>query len=746
MSLTELRELHELWREAAPARAYGGLRAISGFTFQVECAIERALASFVKSPNAGPSIVVEAISDIAESKGDLICAVQVKRTLTSTTWKSALEEFAEIRKITEKKHPELAGRLRFEIICREDRRSSKNVSEEGNVEDAVRVRIAPDPRIPSLVLLWHEFHAEDPLLSFRELSARIHEILASQAPTETGEEIWSFFTRLWKARSTAPLPPGILLEASTYERDSSLADTEVLLSRQPAFSDLRLGRVMERSQILGSLMGELETWLQEKTESFVDVSRSFEHALRVFWIAGRSGDGKSVALLQALARLHRQGCGPILFLGNDLPDLPRALELLAEWEHDEPAIVAVDDPYGKDIERGGNLWTQIWNFVNTHDPLGISPRVVLLACGPSEQCDRFEAELGEAVRVHRLTLPPVNSAEIQKLSTWYTDRTGLPCGQLTEKNPLMVQLVFEMRHGSIERFATRFRRRLAEIGLASPQGEMLESPRPLDIALALNRLYVTAPKDLLTDRQLDSLLPLLKEEHFEFNQDLKSEGLRLAHPHLANLIYNVWFPENQSRNTRISHIVSAFSHQLKKREPRERFSILWALRPEVGRVTEDFVQDCIARLYEEYLANCNYAPDPSGLPGWIALSNWWQGIDLNPNPVTLAMRHLGEGSYEATGTRLLCHQLLERARVRADPQCIEAVVGILRRAWDWREWPWVASDLMRIDSHGSLLKDLEVLQMVLNWINDHPTELEVPLALLNFKGTKWSKISEPILK
>ena len=129
MSLAELRELHQLWQEGAPARAYGGLRAISGFAYQVECAVERALESFVKSPNAGPSIVVEAISDIAEIKHDLICAVQVKRTLTSATWKSAVEEFAEIRKITEKKRPDLVGRLRFEIICREDRRSSKGASE-----------------------------------------------------------------------------------------------------------------------------------------------------------------------------------------------------------------------------------------------------------------------------------------------------------------------------------------------------------------------------------------------------------------------------------------------------------------------------------------------------------------------------------------------------------------------------------------------------------------------------------------
>ena len=744
MSLKELRELHGLWQENAQARAYGGLRAISGFTFQVECAIERALRLFLKSPSAGPSIVVEAISDIAEVKRDLICAVQVKRTLTSATWNSAVEEFAEIRKITEKKRPDLAGRLRFEVLCREDHRSSKGASEKKESENAVRVTIAPNPRTLSLVLLWQEFHAEDPLLAFRELSARIHETLGRLAPTESGEEIWSVLTKLWKARSTTLPPPGLILQASIYERDQSSSDTEVLLSRQPTFTDLRLGRVMERSEILESLMGKLHAWLGETTTSFVDVSRSFEYALRVFWIAGRSGDGKSVALLQAIACLHKQGYGPILFLGNDLPDLPRALELLTEWKHEEPAIVAIDDPYGKDIERGGTLWTQIWNFVNTHDPLGVSPRVVVIACGPSEQCDRFETELGEAVRVQRLTLSPVSTPEIQKISSWYTERTGRACEHLTEKNPLMVQLVFEMRHGSIERFAIRFRRRLAEIGLASPQGEMVESPRPLDIALAVNRLYVAAPKDLLTDRQLDNLLPLLKEEHFEFNQDLKSEGLRLAHPHLANLIYNVWFPEDQSKNTRISHIVSAFSHQLKKRDPRERFSILWALRPEVGRVTEDFVQDCIARLYEVYLANCNYAPDPSGLPGWIALSNWWQGIDLNPNPVTLAMKHLREGSYEATGTRLLCHQLLERARVRADPQCIEAVVGILERAWDWREWPWVASDLMRIDSHGRLLKDLEVLQMVLNWINDHPTELEVPLALLNFKGTKWSKISDLI--
>src|SRR5437868_5867814 len=110
MSLAELHELHDLWQSRSPARAYGGVRAISGFSFQVECAIQRALDSFVRSPNAGPSIVIEAISDIAEIKDELICAVQVKRTLTSATWNSAVEEFSEIRKITENARPDFAGR------------------------------------------------------------------------------------------------------------------------------------------------------------------------------------------------------------------------------------------------------------------------------------------------------------------------------------------------------------------------------------------------------------------------------------------------------------------------------------------------------------------------------------------------------------------------------------------------------------------------------------------------------------
>ena len=308
----------------------------------------------------------------------------------------------------------------------------------------------------------------------------------------------------------------------------------------------------------------------------------------------------------------------------------------------------------------------------------------------------------------------------------------------------MVQLVFEMRHGSIRHFATRFRIRLAESGLASPPEGTVESTWPIDLVLALNRLYVAAPKDLLTDIQLDYLLPLLKEEHFEFNFDGTSEGLQLAHPHLANLIYNEWFPEDRKENTRISHILSVFSHQLKKPDPRERFFILWALRPEVGRVTEDFIRKCVPRLYNLYLLESNNFLNPSGLPGWIALSNWWEGIDLRPNPTTLAIKHLREGSYEAIGTRLICHMLLDRARVRDDPECVEAVVELLKRAWDWYEWPRIVTDLMQLNSHQGLLHRLGVLQIVLSWIDDHPLELEGPMAVINFKGAKWNKISASI--
>jgi Flp pilus assembly protein TadD len=142
---------------------------------------------------------------------------------------------------------------------------------------------------------------------------------------------------------------------------------------------------------------------------------------------------------------------------------------------------------------------------------------------------------GGAVRFHDWRLPLVCPAEADKFKSWYRSRTGEqpPTGKaFSETEGLMVSMAFEMRFekrdANLEPFANRFGERLKASNL----------DEPLQIPLALNRLYLWTPTIWLTERVREQFDSLNKERDFSI-LELRASGefLRLTHPHISDAIY-----------------------------------------------------------------------------------------------------------------------------------------------------------------------------------------------------------------
>ncbi len=168
-----------------------------------------------------------------------------------------------------------------------------------------------------------------------------------------------------------------------------------------------------------------------------------------------------------------------------------------------------------------------------------TPPIAVITCGPTEQREQFTARLSGPFEVTHFNVPTLEVEEFQAFIDWYESRTGQTreLSELTTDNPFLVQLMFELAHGErISEFARRFKKRLLGI-------ELFEAARSI---LTVNALYMDAPLGLLTtDRSRDALEYLCKDEQLHFrvtptDSELGTAGVRLAHPHLAWLLFIEW--------------------------------------------------------------------------------------------------------------------------------------------------------------------------------------------------------------
>ena len=514
-----------------PRRAFGGLYALAGFDYQIRVYVAhlaKALARGGDDRDGAGAVFIEALSDLAEGdSGGLVC-IQVKRTLTAATLKSAAQEALAIDRFLADRDPAARDQVRFSVVASRgdpalgwDDLPATEAAALAPLFEAGRLlppRLEPDPAWRAVIAVWDRL--DDPYGFVRfALDQALGRGLDPAGAERVRDAICERYAR---ERRTAPSVGRLLVPEDFVQTPDPSPRLDI--GREATLPRLRDAQYMPRPGRRDALCARLDERL--------DLSRrDRQAAARVLWISGRSGVGKSVLLLQMLERLVDQG-RRVLWLGGAAERLDPVLRALADQPEDlRPEVVAVDDLYDRDARTRLDL-AGLGDFI---DQAGPRPWPLILTCGPVEFAEDFEAATRfRGFEVHRETVHPVARGEALGLADWYRGRTGrepaagTAFAQSEEGEGLLVSLAVELEHGDLREFARRFAERVEINGL----GQALLLP------LALNRLYLRAPYAWLADPDRERLATLNREGDFRVLDPGEADRVvRLTHPHLADALY-----------------------------------------------------------------------------------------------------------------------------------------------------------------------------------------------------------------
>lgn len=393
-------------------------------------------------------------------------------------------------------------------------------------------------------------------------------------------------------------------------------------------------------------------------------------------------------------------------------------------------LIAMDDPYAPDAQETGALWNAALIELEDLRQQGEGDALPLvICCGPTEQAQRLADDYGTDLMLEQFDLPREQSHELDALRAWYRQRTNEDPPHLDrDEDVLLVQLFFQWRVGqSLPDFAKRFRGRIQ----ASDRGGVLESV--LSRVLALNRLYAGYPTGIMDERlgpHLRGVLDQLRvEHHIAEYADSRRHGVWLAHPHLSNAIYEAWYPGARHLYVRAKHLEEAIGDALASAaSPGERTAPLWALTRALAPGESHWIDeaDRVARRVDRaptidllgkiYALRAGVPESPmvtAELPVWVHLAALVPDLPLTPDPIGVAIGRLGDADVAEQGLRLTCHKLLqhlERMNEVLRARAIAAILDLLRRTPEWREWAPVALDVLW------QTQQREVTRLIADWI------------------------------
>jgi hypothetical protein len=549
-----LQELLEHWRYQHRKRAEGGWWSLAGFSFQASVFLLRFFRQLENgTTEPGQLAEMEKLSDILCPLDGRLTLIQVKRTLDRRSLVAALEEAYLITDLCRRETPVLLGRLRFQIACRKkdtplnvaDLSMSDVTKADGDTEswqamlsqfDALSPIIEEPDTLDQLHLYLWNAGVQDTTLLIEQCAGRMlnsFDMPGPQAIRTLGRDLRSSFFEAQRRNNWIPIGRVLTLHDITPDEQASRY-TGVLTGQVPKFDHLRKGYLRDRPQIFQSLWTIFTRWLSTLDSCASELS---DDRIPVFWISGRSGEGKSVLLLQLIAEfLKSVEAAPTVQLksGNDLP---RLIETVPEpGQLSDPAqsriFCVIDDVYDlRDREGWGD---EIGNAC-----LLRTPPLAIITCGPTEQREQFTSHLIGQFNVAHFEVPTLDMAECLEFLNWYEARTGKTrdLNNLTTENVLLVLFMFELAQGMrLPEFAQRFKRRLLRLNV-------FEVARAI---LAVNALYIDAPLALIkSDKNRDALARLCERDQLHFRvtpaeNGSSLEGVHLAHAHLAWLLFVEW--------------------------------------------------------------------------------------------------------------------------------------------------------------------------------------------------------------
>jgi thioredoxin-like negative regulator of GroEL len=647
----DLSRLLDLWRSRQAKRATGGWWSLAGFSYQAAVF----LASFFRAVEErgiepGRVAEMESISDIVCPADNRLRLIQVKRTLDVRALRAFLQEAYVVTQLCRDDLPELLPHLCLQVACRT--RTTRLDPADVPMEDVVAggdeacwlqmltcidsthpVLEERDPLDELHAVFWN-VGIRDTMALVERLLGRLLSAFLVNEPEQMrslGRDLWSLYAAAerhdsWRAAGKILIPSEVNAEAVAAARTVRAGET-------PQLEHLRKGLFRDRPAALAAARRTFDDWF-----AAVEM-RELTSQVPVFWISGRSGEGKSVLLLQLTAALLRANTSPVILYAarSEVEDL---LLLASRYPPPigsaGPMLVVVDDVY--DI-ADRDSWEQ-----SVRDACSVStPPFCFLTCGPTEQMEQFCSRLVEAFDVTSFELQPLSVGEFDEFVAWFEKRTGrsLPADSLTRDNALLVQLIFELTHGErLPEFARRFQRRLK-------RSEVFELARTIVAATAL---YLDAPVAIVADwRMRDALERLCNDDQLHFRiAEHEGGGVRLAHPHLAWLLFQEWVePPETLEKALARELHKIIEARVAEGVASVPFAPIHVLIGSThlgtaglnGRVTVAARVDVIRELYRLHLATYG-GVDNRALPRWLELESKVAGLVLTPTPLSFAVAAL----------------------------------------------------------------------------------------------------------
>jgi hypothetical protein len=697
-------------------RSQGGINAIRGFDYQLLSTLLKLAESGAQSTHVSS----EQLSDITEIQNSKIIVTQSKLTLSSKTVNEALDELWELFLLISGDFSELKSVVCFSIQCsrqelKKPRTSidnwgakAKNECEHSLVDDflsKITVRIESEVFDRLIQVLINEYAIERPYASVDEWLGSLYRAISDNSQETVCNHInarladfkseknakdkrRSFY--LWK---DSDIPPERVISEPSPEK-------AILVGQLPQIHHLKEGRFAERGAYK-AIYDDFFAWAESSSYA-CDSGK-----IPVYWLCGRSGSGKSAALLHLLSKIKGEVTETtIAWFRNNASALDGFLQYVPDLISNQKKLyLALDDPFSYENQvEFTRVIKQIlteFEYLLNSDPDQRLPCII--CCGPDEQLEWCREQLADELLIHSYRLDDETVDDIEELKLWYQERTGVPVveQQHAESDVLLVQVFQWVANESLTDFAKRFKKRLDD------ERWECESTTPyhlLGTILYANRLYARFPSEgyseiICKDPYLERAMSIISSEDHHISLDDDGFGIRLTHPKLSDILYRQWYPNRRDKPFRRQQLQQWLEVSEKfGRNPSEAYAPLWVLanlsKPGQANDIESRIElikeDVIEFLPQYYRNKIDAADQLTFLPVWTTLDGNL-GLGLSPSPLSLILDILSTRKVEETGYRLCCHKLIENYD-RLGQEDKNKAKELIRGTANSHEWPALAAD------------------------------------------------------
>lgn len=717
---------------ASTSRGAGGVAAIKGFDFQLLSAVKK----IVEACASKTIVSTEELSDISEFDSDSIVITQSKYCLSSSAVTHALDELWDIYCLILEKYPEIDSCVRFVILgrCQELKNPNvtinnwirKKLNHDGVVRfsEKISTQISSSPYEEVVQDLIEDYLIEDPWTKVEGWLGKLYGAIPDgnvgmacgdirrellEQKNKNRQVLQRNMFHLWKESDA---PPEII------ERQDD-ARNAYIVGETPKKYHLIQGRFAKR-EVYKDIYDSFLTWIQNE-------NCRARGKLPVFWVSGRSGAGKSVALLHLLSMIKLGDRESVVAWFGDKPGSLDALLPYVDTicEKQTKCFLCFDDPYVYDrqdvFDRNISLLSVVVERLMGGGLEDCVPYVI--CCGPDEQVAWCEENLGDYLVIEEYRLRDENESDIEEIRGWFEKRTGVSVARSDGVDKrLLVQALFEWSSNeSLKDFARHFKKRLSDSRWGYQGMSLFEL---ISNVLAVNRLYALFPRNMINDLKIadpnlaKAIHQLEKEDHhITFLGD--DSGVKLTHPHLADILYKEWYGRDNDSQYRKNHMSSWISYIWSDFDnPKESLMPLWVIaklsNPSINDVQlisrVDFIRDDLKFILPGIYERCLSQGKPlSYLPVWSNLNKNFQ-LNLVPTPLDVIGDHLAVSVINEDGARLSCHKMIEFYSC-LNEQSRKNLHQIIWVCDGWHEWGAVALDyIRRIGLDGIEGKVLELVK------------------------------------